>query len=334
VAARLSRFLAPRGNDDVTRTPSVRAWAALPRHILDVPSHHFDLSHSLDCGQAFRWRRDGEGWVGVVGARVYRLERLDGRRVEWRAFPDDAEARDELVSYLRLEVDLDAVHAYLRDGDPRMDEAIDGFAGLRVLAQPPRETLLTFVCSPASNIVRITRSIDALARLYGEPVANIGGASYHAFPTAEALAACRPGELTRTAGLGFRGENLRRVAAEIVARGPGWPRELTRADEELARRELATLDSVGPKIADCVALFGLRHDGAVPVDTHVWGLARQLFAPRFEGRTLTRSVYEEVRGAFRERFGPWAGWAQQYLFHARRVGRALPMPSEVTLLGA
>lgn len=315
----------------MTRTPSVSAWAALPRHTLDLPVDHFDLSHSLDCGQAFRWRRDGEGWVGVVGRRVYRLERLDRRRVECRAFPDDADALDELASYLRLEVDLGAVHAYLRDRDPRMDEAIDGFAGLRVLGQPPRETLLTFVCSPASNIVRITRSIDALARLYGEPIADIGGTSYHAFPTAEVLAARRPGELMETAGLGFRGENLRRVAAEVAARGSDWPRELARADEEHARRELATLATVGPKIADCVALFGLRHDGVVPVDTHVWGLARQLFGRRFVGRTLTPSVYEEVRGAFRERFGPWAGWAQQYLFHARRVGRALPMPSEVAL---
>jgi N-glycosylase/DNA lyase len=213
-----------------------------------------------------------------------------------------------------------------------MDEAIEAFAGLRVLAQPPQETLLTFVCTPASNIIRITRSIDVLARRYGEPIATVDGAPFHAFPSPEALAARDEGELMREAGLGFRGENLRRVATVLVLdRPPNWPTQLVGADYEVARRELMALPWIGPKIADCIGLFGLNADAAVPVDTHVWGLARELFGERFHSRTLTPTVYEEVREAFEERFGPWAGWAQQYLFHARRVGRALPMPSDVEL---
>ena len=43
------------------------------------------------------------------------------------------------------------------------------------------------------------------------------------------------------------------------------------------------------------------------------------------------NLYAAIAGAYRERFGDYAGWAQQYLFHARRVGRALPMPSTVKL---
>lgn len=213
-----------------------------------------------------------------------------------------------------------------------MEEAIAGFAGLRVLAQPPRETLLTFVCTPASNVTRITRSVDALARLYGEPIATVDDEPFHAFPAPEVLAGRDEGELMRTAGLGFRGENLRRVATVLALdRPPDWPAQLVGGDYEAARRELMALPGIGPKIADCIALFGLKADAAVPVDTHVWGLARELFGERFRGRTLTPAVYEEVRAAFVERFGPWTGWAQQFLFHARRVGRALPMPSEVEL---
>lgn len=268
----------------------------------------------------------------MVGRRLFRLERADDAFLEWEAFPDDPAAVDELADYLRLDVDLEAVHAFLRDRDPRMDDAIAGYLGLRVLGQLPQETLLTFVCTPANNIIRITRSIDALARLYGEAIATVAGETFHAFPSPDALAAREPGELARTTGLGFRGENLRRVATLLLLdRPPGWPADLVGGDYEATRRELMVLPSVGPKIADCIALFGLRADAAVPVDTHVWGLARELFGARFQGRTLTPAVYEEVRAAFDERFGPWAGWAQQYLFHARRVGRALPMPSTVEL---
>jgi N-glycosylase/DNA lyase len=310
----------------------VDSWSALPPHVLRLKAAHLNLAHTLDCGQAFRWRRDAAGWIGVIGRRVFRLERADAARIAWQARPDEPAALDELADYLRVDVDLDAVSAFLRERDPRMVEAIAGFAGLRVLAQPPQETLLTFVCTPASNVTRITRSIDQLARLYGDPIGTVGSETFHQFPSPETLAACDEGELMRTAGLGFRGENLRRVATVLALDRPiGWPIQLIGGDYEAARRELMALPSIGPKIADCIALFGLRADAAVPVDTHVWGLARELFGSRFHGRTLTPAVYEEVRAAFDERFGSWAGWAQQFLFHARRVGRALPMPSEVQL---
>src|SRR5262249_39054273 len=247
---------------------SVRGWEALPRRFLELHGRLLDLGHTLDCGQCFRWRRDEDGWVGVLGRNVVRLERLDDRRLAYQSFPD--EALDDLSTFLRLDVDLEAVHGFLRSRDPRMDEATDGFAGLRVLGQPPRETLLTFVCSPASNVTRITRSIDVLARLYADPIATIGKTTWHAFPSAEVIAATEPGELMRTAGLGFRGENLRRIAFELLGKPDDWPAALIGADLEDARRALIALPSIGPKIADCVALFGLRHDAAVPVDTHVW----------------------------------------------------------------
>src|SRR5438477_256410 len=116
----------------------------------------------------------------------------------------------------------------------------------------------------------------------------------------------------RVAGVSGRRRRARRSGSLPSARrrpgrgprvppGPSWPNELVMVDEDTARAELTALPSIGPKIADCIALFGLCHDAAVPVDTHVWGLARDLFGARFQGRTLTPTVYEEVRGAFRER---------------------------------
>ena len=284
---------------------------------------HLDLAHTLDCGQAFRWRRQGEGWVGVVGPRVFRLT-TGG----WQCWPeDDPDAETALHAYLRLGVDLAALQTELEALDPGIGSAFAAFPGLRVLAQPPRETLLTFICTPANNVVRITRSIDRLAQLYGEPLVEIDGEPHSAFPSAARLAATEPGELMRTCGLGFRGENLRQVAAELDVRSGEWPTELIHGPCRDARVELMTLRGIGPKVADCVCLFGLRHDEAVPVDTHVWALARELFS--VELRT-----YEQVMSAYLARYGRWAGWAQQYLFHARRVSRDLPMPSEIELLRA
>jgi N-glycosylase/DNA lyase len=135
-------------------------------------------------------------------------------------------------------------------------------------------------------------------------------------------------------GLGFRGRYLRAVAGELLGRPVGWVAQLAERGVEVARAALQTLPSVGPKIADCACLFGLRHDEAVPVDTHVWALARELFPEQVPTRTLTAATYRLVTDAFRRRYPGWAGWAQQYLYHARRVGRELPMPSRVSLARA
>ena len=299
-------------------------WRRLATRTLDCSPEQLDLAHTLDCGQAFRWRRQPDGgWIGVVGEVVVRIWR-DGA-LRYQAWPEEP----DLAGYFRLDVDLAVM--------PR-DEVLAGamavFPGLRVLGQPPLETLLTFVCSPASNVVRITRSVDLLARLYGRRLGEIDGHAYHAFPSLADLAATAPGELMARTGLGFRGRYLRAVAEELLGRPAGWVDRLAGTDFQTAREALQTLPAVGPKIADCACLFGLRHDEAVPVDTHVWGLAGELFPGQVPTRTLTAATYGIVMDAFQHRYGKWAGWAQQYLYHARRVRRELPMPSRVSLARA
>jgi hypothetical protein len=39
------------------------------------------------------------------------------------------------------------------------------------------------------------------------------------------------------------------------------------------REQLLQFAGVGPKVADCVALFSLEQHDVVPVDTHVWDIA-------------------------------------------------------------
>ncbi len=38
----------------------------------------FDLNYTLDCGQVFRWAKDGDWWTGVVGDQVIRLSQDSG----------------------------------------------------------------------------------------------------------------------------------------------------------------------------------------------------------------------------------------------------------------
>ena len=80
-----------------------------------------------------------------------------------------------------------------------------------------------------------------------------------------------------------------------------------------AHEKLVELPGVGDKVADCVLLFGCRHSEALPVD--VW-MARLI------ADWLGESEANRARLARRAReiLGKNAGIAQQFLFHAARMG--------------
>src|SRR5437867_3602213 len=102
----------------------------------------FDLAAMLDCGQAFRWRRDTDGWfVGVVGNRVLRVPQV-GDRLE-----GDADAR-----YFALGVSLRDVVASFPTDDAVLQQAVRTHWGLRLLRQEPWETLASFIASSTKQI--------------------------------------------------------------------------------------------------------------------------------------------------------------------------------------
>jgi len=276
---------------------------------LQISSDELNLTHTLTPGQAFRWKEDGQGrWMGVVRGRVVTLWR-EGNNLKHEVVPKQD---GFLEDYFRLDVRLEDLYREFRQADENISRAIDRFKGLRVLRQEPEETLLSYVCSTANSVSRITNSIEQLSKRYGE---RIAGTDYYSFPTAETLVKADPDELAKSCGLGFRGANLNCVARQLIERPEGWLESLRRATYEEARRELTCLRCVGMKIADCVLLFSLNKDQAVPVDTHIRHIAVRNYLPEFMQKTLTQNVYGQIVDFFQRKFGRYAGWAQEYLYY-------------------
>ena len=275
----------------------------------------FSLDDTLASGQCFRWKKGADGWwVGVVRGTAIGV-RQDGEEFEWWTYPEPG-CWELVRDYFQLDVDLGEIVRRIEEADPAAGEAARRWSGLRLLRQEPEECILSFVCSTANSVPRIAHGIGAFSRHLGRPLGEVEGVGYHAFPTAQALAQTDPTELARLTGLGFRAPNLVRVAVQICERRPGWADSLRMLPYREAHDALVELRGIGAKIADCVALFSLDKSEAVPVDTHVWQLAKALYFPDWPTRkSLTTLAYNTVAGAFRERFGELAGHAQNFLFY-------------------
>lgn len=80
------------------------------------------------------------------------------------------------------------------------------------------------------------------------------------------------------------------------------------------RSELIELKGVGRKVADCVALFSMDCPETIPVDTHVFQIAKKFGFLKGASATLTAKTYEQISEAFISKYGDKAGWAHQILF--------------------
>ena len=99
---------------------------------------------------------------------------------------------------------------------------------------------------------------------------------------------------------------------------------------DFVRTALLTLCGVGPKVADCVALFSLDRNDVIPVDTHVWQIAcRDLDHSLKNQKSLTPSVYARVGDLFRQRYSPYAGWAHSLLFAAELAQYRVFLPQKM-----
>jgi len=280
---------------------------------IDLCDQPLNLELTFNCGQAFRWRKLPDGvWRGVVYDNLVELAVQDGYLL-WRTFP---EVDSSLVeNYLRLSDDVKAIYEQLSSRDSHLASLIDRFHGLRLLRQDPTETLFSFVCSAANSIPRIMTAIEKLASHYGNPICERDGKCYYTFPPIERLAEADAGSLSKNASIGFRGFYLKAIALQVLERGYDWLMSLRDVSYTEARSQLISLHGVGMKIADCVCLFSLDKDEAVPVDTHIRKVVRRLGMLDLPGKSITETVYRRITEVFAERYGELAGWAQQFLYY-------------------
>ena len=264
------------------------------------------LEESLLGGQSFSWSYLGDKkWVGVIRRSVVHLCWENGQ-LYWCANGPVPLSKKEIEDYLWLDDSYrEAVDALPWRSDQSLDQAIKKFSGLRVLRQPIDETLLVFLLSSAKSIPQIKQLRHRIHLNFGEDL----GEGLFAFPGWERLSKLSETE-ARKLGMGYRAKYLVGVA-QFICQRQGWLEEVSGLKYKEARSCLMELPGVGPKVADCVLLFGAGKSQAFPIDT--WIL--QALERQYGMKGWTMQQMQEFAGIH---FGQHAGLAQQFLFSFQR----------------
>jgi N-glycosylase/DNA lyase len=206
-----------------------------------------------------------------------------------------------LIHFLRLDEELDPILKEI-DRDPVIHQAIQKYRGMRLIRQDPWECLLSFLCSSAKSIPHIRSMIEILCKSFGRKI-SYGNIIGYGFPEPLCIENSFQLESVRA---GFRTNYLVK-ASQCIDRNQLLA--LKELPYQEARQSLMTFSGVGKKVADCTLLYSLDFLEAFPIDTWIKKGLQKVY---FDGKRVGERVMEEFVSDY---FGPYAGYAQLYLYH-------------------
>ena len=255
----------------------------------------FDPVHIFECGQCFRWTADEKGvYTGVAGGKVCRVE--NGKII------CSDEDNEFFSRYFSLDTDYSRIKTRLAADDETLKTCTEYGNGIRILMQDVWETTVSFIISSNNNIPRIRSIIEKMCILFGEPIETKYG-TYYSFPAPEKLSVLSCEDLAPLRA-GYRDKFIL-DAAQKVSAGEVDLQALASMDTPAAKKELMRIKGVGGKVADCILLFSLGRFEVFPKDVWIKRILDNVYG--IGERDIDEFAFEK--------FGKYAGFAQQYLYY-------------------
>lgn len=272
----------------------------------------FEPKHIFECGQCFRWNVQPDGsYIGIVRNNVVTVKKVKDS-VIFESMGEDS--LEELVyQYFDLTTDYTKIKETLSNVDEYVKTSIQYGEGIRILKQEVWETIISFMISANNNIPRIKGIIERISKQYGTPI-SWRGQTYYTFPTIEQLSKASVEEL-RDLGLGFRDKRVYQTTQLFKNKTITIQQLQEQPDTKLVRDMLMQLPGVGPKVADCILLFGLQKLEVFPIDVWVRRVMNDLYFKKEKEETLDKTEITKLATA---KYANFAGLAQQYLFYWKR----------------
>ena len=269
-----------------------------------LSNKNFNVHDTLTCGQTFRFRQFNNGFiVNTLDKCAYVCDQKDGVLLTCKKTD-----LDYFKHYFDLSRDYEKIENLAKNsGYDILSKCADMGKGIRILNQDKTEMLFSFIISQNNNIPRIKGIIERLCVSLGEKKKFLD-IEYYTFPTIESLAS-KDLSFYNSLGLGYRANYIYRLANQIKE---GLNVEdFSILDSENLKKRLLEIYGVGPKVADCVMLFGFHKSDCFPVDTWI----EKIYREDFLGKLTDRN---KISQWFCRQFKENSGYFQQYLFYYKR----------------
>lgn len=259
---------------------------------MKIISRNINPEQIAQSGQCFRWKQNEDNSYRVIAFNKILDIKNNGSFLELSC--DENDWNGIWKEYLDYNFNFEQVGKLIHDfNDKHLTESFLLGNGIRILKQDLWEVIVSFIISQNNNIARIRKTIESVCAEFHKPVP--GSSNEFCFPGPFDIS---PDFFLKDFGLGYRNEYLYRIT-DYVQNNPNYLNELSAMNYNEAFDSLINHKGIGPKVANCICLFGLHHIGAFPVDTHVKSLINRYYNGTFD------------YGYFKE----YAGIVQQYLFY-------------------
>jgi len=253
----------------------------------------FDIKQILECGQIFSFNQQENGDFEVFSADKKAVVK---KKIGELGYIIESDYTTYFEQFFDLKTDYANIKKKLAKHEI-MKLPLKKGGGIRILKQNLFETLISFIVSANNNIKRIKAILWRIRELFGR---DMGG--WHAFPTRKELLKATEEDFV-TLGAGYRAKYLYKVLREVDEQILESWRVLSTED---LQKKLIELSGVGPKVADCIMLFGYGRQDVFPVDTWIAQMYNKYYGDEDNRKTIRKKLIEE--------FGKLSGYAQQYLF--------------------
>ena len=265
-----------------------------------------NVENSINSGQVFLWKKSNDIWYGINGQDILKISRTGEIKSHQNTKTDFFRKRDDIEEIIKS-ITKDCV----------TKKAVKKYLGLRILEQDPFQCLISFIVSSNSNIQKIKNSLEKISRKFGTKV-EFENQGFFLFPKPEIIAKTSINEI-KNCGVGYRAKFIKEAASMIVLKKINFE-YLKKCNYLDAKKEICKIPGVGNKVADCILLFSLNKLESFPLDRWMIRILEKYYSDKFELETksITEKQYEILHKKIVNHFGPYAGYAQQFLFKMER----------------
>lgn len=271
----------------------------------NLTAEEFNPEIIMNSGQVFRMKRETKGADGMPDIYsacsgdndIYFY--LNKDEDVWE-FVCEENQWDFWQRYFDFETDYVKYNELIRGGNDKFlkESLMDAF-GMRILRQDLWEVFISYVISQNNNIPKIKKSIQILCDRYSDGI--------H-FPKPETLAFIPEAELMDGTALGYRADYIIGISKQVVE-GKLDILKISQMSYADAYGALLKIKGIGPKVANCIMLYGFHFMESYPIDTWMKKIITEDYSNYNKNDYL-----EYINGSY----SGFQGYVQQLQFYHKR----------------